>query len=159
MFPRFPHSFWSSNIRALTLGLRRNWSCIQHLNFTAHAEDASGVNFWKCRVFSTFSWERVLDFSVFPLKGKTVLETLTCNKWGTLSVAKVVYMERTKLKYMTNAFKNAAMVYLKAWVKETAKKVITGMFLDCTFVRKGHYRVDSTGNSALISKSLINEFL
>ena len=52
--------------------------------------------------------------TVFPLKGKTVLETLTCNKWGTLSVAKVVYMERTKLKYMTNAFKNTAMVYLKA---------------------------------------------
>ena len=33
------------------------------------------------------------------------------------------------------------------------------MFLDGTFVRKGHYRVDSTGNPALISKSLINEFL
>ena len=33
------------------------------------------------------------------------------------------------------------------------------MFLDVTFVRKGHYRVDSTGNPALILKSLINEFL
>ena len=68
-------------------------------------------------------------------------------------------MERSKPKYMTNAFKNTEMVYLKAEVKETAKKVIAGMFLDVTFVRKGHYRVDSTGNSALISKSLINEFL
>ena len=33
------------------------------------------------------------------------------------------------------------------------------MFLDVTLVRKSHYRVDSTGNPALISKSLINEFL
>ena len=37
--------------------------------------------------------------------------------------------------------------------------MIAGMFLDGTFVRKGHYRVDSTGNPALISKSLINKFL
>ena len=33
------------------------------------------------------------------------------------------------------------------------------MFLDGTFARKGHYRVDSNGNPTLISKSLINEFL
>ena len=33
------------------------------------------------------------------------------------------------------------------------------MFPNGIFVRKGHYRVDSTGNPALISKSLINEFL
>ena len=33
------------------------------------------------------------------------------------------------------------------------------MFLDVTFVRKGHYRVDSTGNPALISKSLIDELM
>ena len=33
------------------------------------------------------------------------------------------------------------------------------MFLDATLVRKVHYRVDSTGNFALILKSLINEFL
>ena len=33
------------------------------------------------------------------------------------------------------------------------------MFLDGTFVRKGLYIVYSTGNPALISKSLINELL
>ena len=51
--------------------------------------------------------------TVFPLKGKAVPETLTCNKWGTLGRGQTG-MECSKPKYMTNAFKNTEMVYLKA---------------------------------------------
>ena len=50
---------------------------------------------------------------VFPLKGKKVPETLTCNKWGSLGVAKLVWNVESLSTWPT-VFKNTEMVYLKA---------------------------------------------